>query len=157
MADADCSPKLTTEQQQAVIEWLCEGLRNVEVVAALKDEYGVEVSQQAIDYYRTAHADEIGGARTKALQKAAQQGFANRIRRIRSLERKAEKMDEVLDGAAIASWPNWLVREYRETLREIRDELGDLKQRHELTGADGGDLRVQWWEGEREGEASGDD
>jgi hypothetical protein len=88
--------KLNSSQQQQVIEWLCEGHRNNEVVAALKDEHGIEVTQQAIDYYRTAYADEIDEARSKSLVKAAQQGFSNRLKRIRGIERKIEKLDEVL-------------------------------------------------------------
>lgn len=139
--------KLTPEQQRQVIEWLCEGLRNVEIVDELKRE-GVEVTPQAIDYYRGAYAEEIDEAREEALRRVVQQGFANRIKRIRALETNAQKAAE-LTSMGGRGWTQ-MSAELRAILKDIRDELGDLKQRHEHTGPGGGAVEVHWIEKLRE-------
>lgn len=134
--------KLTPEQQRQVIEWLCEGLRNVEIVDELKRE-GVEVTPQAIDYYRGAYEEDIDAAREEALRKAAQQGFSNRVRRVRSLERTVTKLEETMENAPVGEWPAWVSKEYRELMQQIRDEWGDLKQKTELSGPGGGPVEVE--------------
>jgi hypothetical protein len=132
--------KLTAAQKKQVIEWLCEGLGNAEICKALAED-GVEVTQQAIDYYRGAYAEEIDEAREEALRKVVQQGFANRIKRIRALERNAERAVQL----TLAGGKGWtqMSAELRAILKDIRDELGDLKQRHEHTGPGGGAVEVQ--------------
>jgi len=103
------------------------------VVALLKQHYAVEVTEQAVDYYRGAYADQIGAAREEALQRAAQQGFANKVRALGALSRKALKLDEVLDASPVST-KNWgpLCAELRALRRDIRDELGDLVERREV-------------------------
>ena len=142
MPDERSQHKLTEEAKADVLQCLCEGQRNGEVVALLKERYGVSVTEQAVDYYRGAYADEIDTAREEALKRAAQQGFANRLRRLAALSRKAEKLDTVLDAASVRDWEGF-GKEFREFLKDIRDELGDLKQRHEHGGPEGGPIPLE--------------
>jgi len=135
--------KLTPEMQQQVVQWLCEGVGNTEVTKLLADGYGVEVTRQAVDYYRITYADEIDAAREEALRRAVQQGFANRLRRLEVLGRNAERASQ-LTQAGGQGWAQ-MSAELRAILKDIRDELGDLKQRHEHTGAGGGPVRVSYF------------
>ena len=138
MSDDLREHKLTADMQERVIQWLCEGIGNVEICDLLKAEHGVQVTKQAIDYYRQSRADEIDAAREEALKRAMQQGFANRLRRLAALEANAERAVD-LTRAGGKGW-TYVSAELRAILKDIRDELGDLKQRHEHTGAGGGAL-----------------
>lgn len=139
MANTDA--KLTADQQGQVIEWLCEGIGNKEIVERLADEHGVEVTPQAIDYYRGAYAEQIDEARDKALLKRAQRGYANRLKRLEALEANAERAVQ-LTRAGGKGWTQ-MSAELRAILKDIRDELGDLKQRHEHSGPGGGAVQVE--------------
>jgi hypothetical protein len=126
--------------QQQVVQWLCEGIGNTEVTKLLADAHGVEVTRQAIDHYRTTYAEEIDTAREEALRRAVQQGYANRLRRLEVLSRNADRASE-LTRAGGQGWTT-MSAELRAILKDIRDELGDLKQRHEHTGAGGGAITI---------------
>ena len=137
MPDETSMPKLTPEARQSVLQWLCEGLRNKEILERLQADFAVTVTRQAIDCYRNKWSDEIQEAQAEAEHRAKQQGLSNRLRRISLLETLAEK----LSGAAIDETPRNakdLSPEVRALLRDIRDEYGDLKERQELTGPGGG-------------------
>ena len=139
MANTDA--KLTADQQGQVIEWLCEGIGNKEIVQRLVDEHGVEVTPQAIDYYRGAYAEQIDEARDKALLKRAQRGYANRLKRLEELEKLATRASQLTVGGG-KGWTQ-MSAELRAILKDIRDELGDLKQRHEHSGPGGGAVQVE--------------
>lgn len=133
MPDENRQHKLTAEAQEDVLRWLAEGRRNTDIVGRLQREHGVEVTRQAVDYYRNAFADRIDAAREDALQRAAQQGMANRLVRIAVLERN---LDRLTKATETFDEPDEYIRlnsELRQSLSALRDELGDLVERHEVT------------------------
>lgn len=139
-------PKLTDEQRRQVVAWLAEGLRDGEVIERLQTECGIAIKKQSVAYYRTAYAEQIAEAYEDAMKTAATQGLCNRIRRLEVLERNAQKL---IDATSVSGRGYTQVNaELRATLKDIRDELGDLKTRAELTGPGGGAVQVEaWWKG----------
>lgn len=148
MPDENSAPKLTPEQRRQVLQWLGEGYKDAEIVGFIKEQFGVEVTRQAVNYYRDTYAEDIAAIADDVYLRAIQQGFANRARRILVLERNAEKAAD-LTQAGGKGW-TYISAELRAILKDIRDELGDLKQRHEHTGADGGPVQVSWLDKVRE-------
>ena len=141
MPDEAAMPKLTPEAQERVLQWLCEGFRNSEVLEKLQGEFDIPLTRQGIDYYRDKWDKEIQEAQDEAERRAKQQGLSNRLRRISLLETLAAKLGD----AAIEESPRNskdLSPEVRALLRDIRDEFGDLKTRQEHTGAGGGPIEV---------------
>lgn len=51
--------KLTQTQQEALIAWLCEGLRDAQIIEKLQTGFGITVSQQNSNHYRDQYADKI--------------------------------------------------------------------------------------------------
>lgn len=133
MGRPDTANKLTEEHKGQLVALLAEGCSNAEVNERLEQLCGETLHRNTITYYRQQYADQIDAARQEALARVAQQGFANKVRAIRALCRKAEKLDETLDKAAVGSdkWER-LCAELRALRRDIRDELGDLVERREV-------------------------
>ena len=153
MPDEPRMSKLTEAQQRQVITWLAEGLRSAEISEKIKAEFDVEITRQGVDYYRKAHAEEIAAAYADAFETAAAQGLCNRIARLGVLERNAKRMiDDTRAGGRGFTTVN---KELRETLRDIRDELGDLKLRSEHSGPDGGPIQqeIGWFDAVKKWEA----
>ena len=134
------------------MRWLAEGLRDCEVLEKLATEEQVTVCENTVRYYRTAYADQIAEAYEDAFTTAAKQGLCNRIARLRVLERNAETMVANTKGGGKGFAQ--VNAELRATLRDIRDELGDLKERHELSGPGGGPMKMQigWFDAVEEWE-----
>jgi hypothetical protein len=133
MPDENRQHKLSSEAQEDVLRWLAEGRRNTDIVGRLQREHGVEVTRQAVDYYRNAFADRIDAAREEALQRAAQQGMANRLVRIAVLERNLDRLTKATETFDDPDEYIRLNSELRQSLSALRDELGDLVERHEVT------------------------
>jgi len=135
MPDESSAPKLTDEQRRQVVAWLAEGLRSGEVVENVQTEFGVEISRQAVDYYSATYSEEIAAAYVDAMGAAAKRGLCNRIARIKVLEHNAQKMID--STKANGRGFTQVNAELRATLKDIRDELGDIKSRSELSGPGG--------------------
>ena len=142
MPDEERTPKLTDEQRRQVITWLAEGLRNAEVLERVQGEFGVTITRQAVDWYRATYGKELEAAYAEAMKDCALVGLRNRIRRLQVLEDSAEQAIKALRGGG-KGW-TYASMELRAILKDIRDELGDLKTRAELTGLDGGAIQVAY-------------
>lgn len=127
MPDELRAHKLSDAQQQQVLQLICEGYKDQEIADKLKKQHGVEITREGIRYYRQEKfADLIDELHNEALKERVRQGYANRLRRLDRLERLARKLEKAADEGtpkdALALSP-----EIRAVLRDMRDELGDLK------------------------------
>ncbi len=120
------APKLTDNQQKALLEWLCEGLTDTEILHKLEAEFGHVLTYRAIAYYRVKFAEELDAAEEHALQAAKRRAWGRRSHRISAL---CDWLDKVKGAIDSCKGPGPLVRdgmpkELRDTLTELRKELG---------------------------------
>ncbi len=135
--------KLTEAQQLQVLERLCAGQSNPEILAWLEGE-GVTVTAQAIDYYRDKFETEIDAAQLKALARAKRRGWGVVDKRIQFICDQLDALEKQREGVNAAQWVHYgLGKEYRELAGELRKELGQEKPTQlELGGKGGTPLQI---------------
>jgi hypothetical protein len=134
------SPKLSNEVKTYIVQCLAcfDGL--AVVVAAVKKEYGVEISRQLAESHDpTKKAGANLGAKWKALFEETRATFlkdttdiaiSHRAVRLRALQRMAEKAET--QGNMVLA---------KDLLKQAAEEMGNAyTNRRELTGKDGKDL-----------------
>ena len=141
MPDAKRTHKLSEDQQRQVLTWLGEGRSDTEIAGLLEERFGITISGNGVKYYRKPYAKEIAECAEDVYLASIQEGFGNKAQRIEVLKRNAA----IAAGLTVAGGKGWtqMSAELRAILKDIRDELGDLKQRHEHTGPGGGAVEVQ--------------
>jgi len=124
--------KLSKNQQEEVLALMCAGLTDTDVLDALNKQHGVDLSYQALTHYRIKWADMIDEAEAQALETAKRQGWGRRSYRVSAICKKLDKVDKVLDEAALSQWGN-LGTEMRAWMHELREELGQQSPtKHEI-------------------------
>jgi len=76
------SHKLTENQREALVVWLCEGLRDAEIIERLQTGFGVTVTQQNVNHYRDKYAAQIAAAEEAAYKRLIQVGLCKRGERV---------------------------------------------------------------------------
>lgn len=112
---------------------LAEGQMTKRAVAA-----DVGVSEQAIqNWFDDPLFVALVDKRTEEVRKRIlSTGIADRIQRIRKLARLTERIEEAMEGDDIVLMVDKGVsKEYRETLKQVAQELGQWTEKRELSGS----------------------
>lgn len=94
----------------------------------LAREYGVV--QSSVSEFSTRHADEIAAVRSRIEDEWAALWVADRFNRVAEMQSDIETITDALDGLA----DDKLLRVKHAALRQIAEELGQLKQVVEVGG-----------------------
>jgi len=137
--------KLKPRHRVALLAWFCEGLADAEIQERLLGTFKLELTIQAINVWRHKWAEEIDAAEAQATEAARREGWGKRSKRVRSLCRQLTKIDKDLEVFSVGQIAKFgMGREFRETLVELRKELGqDHPAKVELTGKDGHPLQTE--------------
>jgi hypothetical protein len=130
---------LTEEQRTTLLEWLAADFPT----SGIKDQFralGWPVpTDPMLRYYRKTYLPEIMAIRTARRESALTRGLALKEERVAALVAHAEALGSIKwvpdDKGRLHNEKAW-----RETLRQIAEETGQLVQRTELTGANGAPL-----------------
>ena len=136
------SAELDTETKIFIVQCLACFDRPSKVVKAVKEEFGVTVTRQAVHWYDAERkgAEEIpeqwrqmfAATRKRFLEETASIGIANRAVRLRKLDRIAELAEAAGNHVVVMA-----------ACEAAAKEMGGAftnRQHHELTGKDGKDL-----------------
>jgi hypothetical protein len=133
--------KLTKAQKEQLLQWVGEGLTSGEInERAAKLDPPFEVTRAHVDYYRRTRAIKLADLSKE--EDALSTGLALRAVRVSKLQALAELMeDDLLNGnlwvtdikyvgnqqVNVEKFNSAEVSEYRATLAQIADEVGDKK------------------------------
>jgi hypothetical protein len=133
-------PSLPDEVKRFIINALAAFDTPSQVAAAVKDEFGIEVSRQVVEAHDpTKHAgrnlapkwrEMFGAARTAFISDATQVPIAHRSTRLRALHRMAQAAERKGNYPLAA-----------QLHKQAAEEMGNaFTNRREITGKDGKDL-----------------
>ena len=133
--------KITEEHEPFIFEQRAKGFSYRGLADALKEEYNVLVDHTSIFYYFRSH---IEGYRAY-LSDLKEVRLANAKARIFGLQQMAEKLSEsifnIIQTVPKKQWDAihlaGLIREYRELLAQIQDEVGDKIHKVKAEGITG--------------------
>ena len=137
------APTLNDEHRNTILEGLCAGKTDTEIIAGLETQFGVTCTPQNLTHYRDKWKTEVDEAEGQRYEAAKRRGWASATKRIISISKVLDKLEGTLEYASPGQIAQGrLGQEFREMLKELRTELGLDKQRVELTGAEGTPLQV---------------
>lgn len=146
--------KLDKHQKEHLLGLISEGLETDKINARASNfEPPYTVTRQQVDFYRKSRGVKLKEIAEEGETSALKKGFALKEKRVEALSTLAEKMaDDLLEGDRL-----WLdqvkalgsgefmqivdyeefngaeVAQFRATLDDIAKEVGDRKQKHEVT------------------------
>ena len=126
------SPKLTGEQQEALLTWLAAEYDTGLIVKWFEERKWPKLSRNTFKYYRKNYGIDIETVRKARRNSALNEGLALREERVKRLNQHADALD------AIKWEPDehgrlWNEKAWRETLDDIAAETGGRKQGIDLT------------------------
>lgn len=121
------SVRLSQEEIAVLLSLIAEGCSTRTIIRRMKYKFGREVSLPTLKRYKEKYASKLVEYANDLEFIALNEGFARRAVRIERLTRIAEAMEEViLDEDGGFAGASRLIKEYRETLRQIAQEVGDM-------------------------------
>lgn len=155
--------RLRKTQKEALLSWIAEGLQTDEINSrAASFDPPFNVSRQQVDFYRDRRGIEVAALREAGEYDALKAGLALKAERVKRLQQLAALMERDLFGGflwteqvkMIGSGPfakevdyeefnTAEVQQYRGVLDDIAKEMGDRKSVAEVSGKDGGDIKLQ--------------
>lgn len=149
MPDASRRQKLNEIQRGFVKRCLASGFGPCVTAEFVKDEFGVEISPQNVDYYRRQYTDEIAALREQLSRDILAIPFANKLNRVALLDK--------LVGKHLKS-RRWT--ELRAVLKELREEVDAVTVPDDQADSSFIDAlsatATQVWTGQANGEDPGD-
>jgi len=145
-----------------VIRWIAAGLQSDEIngKTAQFDE-PFSVSRQQVDYYRKSYAIDLEAMKRAGREDALTEGLALKSERVRKLKQLAALMEQDIFGGLL--WTTEIkgvgsgdiaeivefeefngaeVVQYRGVLDDIAKEVGERVQKSEVSGKDGGPIKI---------------
>jgi len=119
---------LTDKHREALLEWLCEGLSDQEILERLQTDHDVGCAHENIAYYRRKWRDEIDEGEQRRLEAAQRHGWGLASKRAGVLAKTLTRFAGALtedDPAVLAK--SGISKEFRDLLGELRRELGQDK------------------------------
>jgi hypothetical protein len=141
MTDLDAqAQKLDHEHKTFVVTCLAQFMTPSEVVEAVKERYGIEMSRQLVHYYDPEHSKQLDKEWDKVF-KAARAAFIKNTANI-AIAHSAFRLRE-LDGMYREAKKSRLGKSQRAILEQAAKESGGAytnKVKQEVTGKDGGPI-----------------
>lgn len=154
--------RLEKDQREKLLEWVAEGLETDAInKRAATFEPPFSVSRGQVDYYRKTRRIDLKSIVESGQYDALTTGLSLKEERVKRLHLLAALMEEDLFGGVlwvtdvkgigrgedfqtieIERFNQAEASEYRGVLDDIAKEVGHRAQKQEITGADGGVIRV---------------
>ena len=133
-------PKLTSGEREKLLEMLADGVPRPEIARAFS------VSLQNVKYHAAANLERIRELASERSDLALSTGLALRGNRKAKLERMALAIESLLgpDFSGVSAENLHVVRELRETLSQIRQEMKDIEPDKPQTLNIQENKRVEW-------------
>jgi len=123
--------KLTKKEKEQVIRWLSEFYTYIQVVDLVREHFAKAVTRQTIEYYAKKYAEIIEAKRLEFLTNLERIPEANKAVRIDRLAKLCRKLEKYLYPGK--GWIQ-ISKEYRDTLRQIAEEMGQIEEKMKITG-----------------------
>lgn len=120
-------PKLNTEQQEALLQWLAAEYSGPLIRRWCKEREWPTVNDSTLSYYRARWAADIAAARQQRRAGAISQGLALKEERVRRLAEHADEL-EAIKWVPDEKGRLWNEKAWRETLDDIAKEMGHRRQ-----------------------------
>lgn len=118
--------KLTGEQRAILLEWLAADY-DTALIMQWSAELGFpKLTRQAIHYYRQSRGDSVKRIREDRYSRALDSGLAQKAERIARLKRHADSLESI-KWVPDKNGRLWNEKAWRETLRDIAEEMGERK------------------------------
>lgn len=139
------APKLTDEQQDYLRELLAAEYSTAAIRHLLRQSekdalgtpIGPDITRQNIHEYRKRYGRRIKTLRAQRRVESLERGIAHQGERVARLVDHADELEQIKWQPDLKTGRLWNEKAWRETLRQIAEEKGELAQKHELTGKDG--------------------
>ena len=139
---AETANKLNDEQKEVLTQWLAAEYSTGLILDWFEERQWPEITKQDVSYYRKKLKPQIETARKKRHESALNRGLSQREERIARLSAHADALESIKwepdDKGRLHNEKAW-----RETLGEIAAEMGHRKQSVEVTGKDGGPIKIR--------------
>lgn len=118
--------KLTSEQRATLLEWLAADYDWRLIKQWFEEREWPQLSRAAITYYRRTRFDGIAKIRAERYSQALDSGLAQKAERVERLKLHADKL-EAIKWQPDKNGRLWNEKAWRETLRDIAEEMGERK------------------------------
>jgi hypothetical protein len=127
--------KLNSEQRAILLEWLAADYDTALILQWAADLGWPTITRQAIHYYRQSRGESVKRIREDRYSKALDAGLAQKAERIARLKRHADSL-EAIKWVPDKNGRLWNEKAWRETLRDIAEEMGERKISVEMSWRD---------------------
>lgn len=121
--------RFNREEIAILLSMIAEGCSNKTITRRMKTRCQRDVTVQTINRYKVKYASNLTEFANSIEAVALNEGFARRAVRILSMSKLAEAMEEDIlneDGSLTENASSKMIKEYRETLKQIAQEVGDM-------------------------------
>ena len=127
------SPKLSSEDREYLLELIAAEYDTRTILHLLEEEEIPAITRQTLDSYRKRHGERIAEIRARRRDEALERGVADQAERIARLVRHADALERRKFQLDDKGRPRY-EQAWRQTLRQIAEEKGELKKVLEHTG-----------------------
>lgn len=124
MSERQRKPKLTAEQQSALLAWLVAEYSESLIQKWFEEREWEPLTSGTISYHRTRYADEIATARSERRSSAITTGLALKEERVKRLAEHADELEAIKWLPDPKTGRLWNEKAWRETLDDIAKEMG---------------------------------
>lgn len=126
MGKSKTGNKLTSEQRATLLEWIAADYDWRLIRNWFEDRGWPKITRQLISYYSITRAEGLNRLRAERYSKALDSGLAQRAERIQRLKEHADELED-LKWVPDKNGRLWNEKAWRETLRDIAEEMGERK------------------------------
>jgi hypothetical protein len=133
MTKMDTKNKLTNEQKSALLEWIAADYDWRLIRGWFRDNGWPEITRANVSYYRKRYSSAANVVREERYREALGAGLAIKAERVKRLKKHADELESI-KWEPDKNGRLWNEKAWRETLTQIAEELGQLKQQIEHSG-----------------------
>lgn len=118
--------KLNGDQRATLLEWIAADYDAALILQWAAELDWPKLTRQAIHYYRQSRGESVKRLRSERYTKALDSGLAQKSERVARLKRHADSL-EAIKWVPDKNGRLWNEKAWRETLRDIAEEMGERK------------------------------
>lgn len=118
--------KLNGEQRAILLEWLAADYESALILQWAAELNWPRLTRQAIHYYRQSRGESVKRLRAERYTKALDAGLSQKAERVARLKRHADSL-EAIKWVPDKNGRLWNEKAWRETLRDIAEEMGERR------------------------------